>query len=359
MKKKNKNIMEIQILRALAFIFVMLQHSLGSTPGNYNLANGKVLLGGFLVTFAEPAVPIFLFISGLTLTYSYKDKLDVKKYYKNRFLYLIVPYFLWSFINMKLHNPEKLDNFFMQTIAGNGMFHLWYMGMIIRMVIIFPILLYIGKFINKRNNFIKISTFIGIFIGYHYVSANQGVIQDTVGKILFNNPTELQMRAISLSILFWSFYLIMGMFAGFNYDTFKEKAIKYRYIIYGMFIMFYIYKFQVRYGATDYDRTYDILYRSSNILFFYLMSIKLLDYLRFSNILQFIGKYSYAAYMIHIYILYQVIFGLQGICIKGEVINAVLSCGIASLLAPLIIYLISFIPKSKIITGVEVSKNIK
>lgn len=352
-KIKKRNLDEIQILRAIAFIFVLLQHSLGGTPSNYSLADGQVITGGFLVTFAEPAVPIFLFISGLTLTYSYKDKLDIKKYYKNRFLYLILPYFIWSFINMKLHNPERISNFFMETIAGNGMFHLWYMGMIIRMVLIFPILLYIGKFLMRRGIVIKILSFIGIFIGYHYVSANQGPIQNKVGEILFGTPTDLQMRAISLSILFWSFYLILGMISGFNYENFKEKTLKYRYVVYIVFIMFYLYKFQVRYGAISYDRTYDILYRTSDILFFYLLSIKLLEKIKIANVFKFIGKYSYAAYMIHIYVLYQMIFGLQGIGITGPIINGVLACALASVAAPLLIYCISFIPKSKIVTGVN------
>lgn len=350
---KNKNLKEIQILRAIAFIFVLVQHGLGSTPGNLSLPNNTIVMGGFLYTFAEPAVPIFLFISGLTLTYSYKDNLDLKKYYKNRFLYLILPYFIWSFINMLLHNPQKISNFFMETIAGNGMFHLWYMGMIIRMVLVFPIIIYIGRFINKQHKVIKIATFLGLFIGYHYVSAYQYLIQNTIGKLLFGTPTYLQMRAISLSFLFWGIFVIIGVFAGFNYDTFKEKVIKYRYVVYACFIVFFFYKFQVKYQGVPYNRTYDILYRSSNILFFYLLSNKLLEKIKVARILEFIGKYSYAAYMIHIFVLYKHIFGLQGIGIQGPIINGIISATITSVVAPVLIYLISFIPKSKFLTGVN------
>ncbi|MGL5415870.1 MAG: acyltransferase [Clostridium sp.] len=353
MGEKKRRLDEIQVLRAFAFIFVMMQHSLGSIPGNLSLPEGITLTGGFLYTFAEPAVPIFLFISGLTLTYSYKDKLDLGKYYKNRFLYLIIPYFIWSFINMRLHNPERVSNFIEETIAGNGAFHLWYMGMIIRMVLIFPVIIYIGRFINRRNKGIKILTFVGVFIGYHYVSAYQGTIQDFVGKILFGQPTDLQMRTISLSILFWSFYLILGVFAGFNYEGFRKNIIKYRYIVYGVFILMFMYKFQIKYNAVPYDRTYDILYRSSNIMFFYLVALKVMNFIKLREIFKFIGEYSYAAYMIHIFVLYKFIFGLQGLGITGSIVNAILACIGASLAAPMLIYIISFIPKSKFATGVN------
>lgn len=351
--EKKESLREIQILRAIAFIFVLLQHSIGGSASNLSLDNGTIMASGFIMTFAEPAVPIFLFISGLTLTYSYKDKLDLGRYYKNRICYLIIPYFIWSAVNMYWHNPDRLSDYFIQTIAGNGMFHLWYMGMIIRMVLVFPIIIYLGKFISKRHRVIKIATFIILFVGYHYVSANQPLIQNTIAEFLFGVPSKLEIKAVSLSFIFWGIYVVLGVYAGFNYELFREKVIKYRYVIYSCFIVFFFYKYQVRYGAVSYNRTADILYRYSNIIFFYLASYKLIGKIKIASVLNFIGKYSYVSYMIHIKVLYKFIFKFQGYGVVNPVPNSIIATALAAITASLIIFCISLIPKSRFITGVK------
>lgn len=187
---KYERLREIDMLRAMAFFFVIMQHALGKTPSNFSLSSGSITLANILMVIAEPAVPIFLFISGLTTTYSYKENIDIKKYYKNRLLYLIIPYFIFSYINMKLHNPEKISNFISETLVGGGAFHLWYMGMFIRLVLIFPILIYIGRWIHKRNIVVRIAVFLLILRGYIYVSIHQVSIKSGAANLIFGQPTE-------------------------------------------------------------------------------------------------------------------------------------------------------------------------
>lgn len=348
----NNKLTEIQILRAVAFIFVILQHSLGSAIVDATEKISYIYFDGILFVFAETAVPIFLFISGLTFIYSYKDKFDVVKYYKNRILYLIIPYFIWSFINMALYNPERLNNFFIETLAGNGRFHLWYMGMMIRLILIFPIILYVGRFIHRQNVIVKIGVFISICIGYYEITANQWRIEEFIGKALFGIPTPVEERLIGISILFWSYFLFLGVFVGFNYDLFKKQIIKFRYIIYGVFIFTFMYKFQIKYDAIEYNKVWCMMYRTANIGFFYLVALKIIEIARLKNLFEFIGKYSYAGYMIHPTILYFIIMVLEYLGVN-PIINGVVSCALSAIIIPLIIYWMTYIKNSKYITGIK------
>ena len=350
---KKKRLKEIEMLRAFAFFFVIMQHALGSTPSNFSMPIGQITLANVLMVIAEPGVAIFLFISGLTTAYSYKENLDLKRYYKNRLFYLIIPYFIFSYINMKLYNPERIGNFFAETISGNGCFHLWYMGMFIRLVIIFPILIYIGRFIHKQNKIIRIGAFLVILRGYMYISIHQSAIKEGMAKILFGQPTELQMRFVNISILFWSIYVIFGMYAAFNYEVFNKIVNKFRYVIYGIFVVAFYYKFSRQFELIKYSLIFDIVYRTSNILMFYIIGEYVLSKKVASSIVAFISKYSYAGYMIHIYALYKIIFALRGIGIENPVGNAILSSVGATFLATFIVYAITLLPKSKFITGVN------
>ncbi|GAA0071829.1 acyltransferase family protein [Clostridium sardiniense] len=350
---KKQRLKEIEMLRTLAFFFVIMQHALGSAPSDFSMSAGWVTVANFLMVIAEPGVAIFLFISGLTIAYSYKENMDIKRYYKNRFLYLIIPYFIFSYINMLLYNPDRISNFLGQTLAGNGGFHLWYMGMFIRLVIIFPVLIYVGRWLHKRNIVIRIFAFLALLKGYMYVSIHQGGIKEGAANFIFGQPTELQMRFVNISILFWSIYVIFGMYAAFNYDIFKRVVLKYRYIVYGMFILTFYYKFSRQFDFVEYNLLFDIAYRTSNILMFYIVGEYVIKREVLSSVMGFISKYSYAGYMLHIYALNRIIFPLRSVGIDHPVINAVISGIGATFLVTGMVYVITLIPKSKIITGVN------
>ncbi|MFL0197241.1 acyltransferase family protein [Clostridium sp. WILCCON 0269] len=90
---------EIDILRAIAFIFVIEQHTLGGAFGTTAKNNfSYYCVIKFFYTIAQSAVPIFLCISGISLFYVYSRKFDLKKYYSKRLIYVYVPYVIWSII---------------------------------------------------------------------------------------------------------------------------------------------------------------------------------------------------------------------------------------------------------------------
>lgn len=349
-----ERIKELEVLRAFAFIFVVLQHALGSAPNNKSLSFLEMNSCRGLFIIAESAVPIFLFLSGLTAAYNYKKDMDIKKYYKNKLLYLILPYFIWSFVNMLWYNPDRLSNFFVQTVGGNGCFHLWYMGMFIRLTLIMPLFIYIGRFINKKGLLIRGSFIILGYIGCYHISKYQWKIVGTVRDFIFNGDiSPLGLRILNISFLFWAIYVFLGLVVGFNYEKIRTLIVKYKYVIFIAFIYFFMYKFSAKYNGLEFNRNKDIFYRFSNIFLFTIISIKMLKYKKVYKVMEFISIHSFVGYLIHIKVLYCFIFMLRGLGLIHPLWNAIVSTIFAVAITPVLIYFMRYIPNSKILTGIK------
>ncbi|MGL5869313.1 acyltransferase [Clostridium chrysemydis] len=354
-----EKIQELNILRAFAFFFVILQHALGSAPGDYSMSVANVEITNILISIADAGVPFFLFLSGLTTAYNYKDKLDIKKYYKNKFLYLIIPYIIFTFVNIMLFDYSKLKDFFMVLIAGDGNFHLWYMGMFIRLVLIYPIFIYIGRFIHKQNIFVRIVTFVLLVRGFLYMAAYESQIKSFFKGLIFGEtPTFLQSKFVDITFLFWSIFVIIGMYVGFNFKVLKKYIVKLRFVLYILFILGFYYKFSRQFYLVEFTRIFDIGARLSNIGLFYLISLYILRLPKLSKVMEFSSKYSYVGYMLHIWVLNYYIFFLRGLGFDHPLYNAIVSALITFIVAPLLVFVISLLPKSSYITGTPSNYNL-
>lgn len=93
-RSRKKNLPEIEILRSIAMLAVIMIHIL-NIPVN-QLITGSSSQGNFFVARAMLifAVPCFLFIAMLMLSYG-EEKFDVR-FYRKKLMRVGVPYLLWS-----------------------------------------------------------------------------------------------------------------------------------------------------------------------------------------------------------------------------------------------------------------------
>jgi peptidoglycan/LPS O-acetylase OafA/YrhL len=346
---------EIDILRAIAFIFVVVQHTLGGFSKIEGLPYASFTVMKLMYVMAKTAVPIFLFISGVTLFYVYSKKFDCKNYYLKRIKYVLVPYIIWSAINMiKLGNEDGFKNFIIQLIAGNGAYHLWYMGMVLRVFLIFPIILWIAKKIHLMNIRIRTSIFILLVCLYYPISKFQRVISDSVGKFIFGTPTDIQQKIISISILFWYLFFVLGIYLALNYDYIKTKIIQYKVAIFVSYGLSFAYAYLNEIKKVESILSISILYSVLSILVFYLVAVSLVDNNKVYKLMKFIGDYSFAAYMAHVivlnYVANKIIIVLNT---RNYLIIGILTLIITSVGTPVIIKFISYFPYSEYITGTK------
>ncbi len=354
---KNERLKEIDILRAFAFIFVVAQHTVGGFANAKGISFFDYSIMKFLYVIAETAVPIFLFISGLSLLYVYADKFDWKKYYIKRIKYVLIPYIIWSAIDIyEFNDMEKFKSFALQLISGNGGFHLWYMGMILRLYLIFPIILLIAKKIHSANIKIRVVVCIGLTVLYYYVSKYTNVIQDNVISFLFKNPNELQHKIINISPLFWYIYFVLGMYFALNYVYIKNKVLKNKNIIFIAYVPLLVYAYlrEINYNNIQFVRVLWILYVIVSILVFYVISIKLIDKIKVYSVMRYISDYSFAAYMAHILVInYAVFYTMKFFHTKNNLVLGISSWIITSLVTTFFISVISLIPYSQFVTGAK------
>ena len=346
---------EIDILRAIAFIFVVVQHTLGGYSNIEGIPYSSFVIMKLIYIMATPAVPIFLFISAIALFYAHSKKFDYKSYYLKRVKYILVPYVIWSAINMiELGNKDRFKDFTIQVIGGNGAFHLWYMGMVIRIFIFFPIILWFAKRIHLLKVKVRIGIFILLSCIYYLVLRFQNVISDSLGKLIFGTPTEIQQRLIDISPLFWYLYFLIGICLILNYDYIKGKITQYKTVIGISYIFLLAYSYLNEIGIIESIKFTYLLYMIISITVFYLVAVKLSEKNVIYRIFKFIGDYSFGAYMAHIIVINYV---SNEIIIEFETRNylfvGVLTLIITAIATPLCMKIISYIPFSEYITGAK------
>lgn len=351
----NNRLKEIDILRALAFIFVVVQHTLGGFSNIEGIPYGSFTFMKLMYVMAKTAVPMFLFISAVGLFYVYFNKFDLKKYYIKRIEYVLIPYIIWSAINMiKLGNEDRFSNFFLQLIAGNGGFHLWYMGMALRLFIFFPVILWAVRKIHLMSIKIRTSFFIVLSLLYYYILQNQNTIAEGIGNMIFNTPTEVQQRIVNISFLFWYLFFVMGIFLALNYERIKGWLIKYKYFVFAFYGALFVYAYLNEIEMMSYIRLLSLLYTVCSITFFYLVSIYIAKSDFIYKVLKFIGDYSFAAYMAHVIVInYMANKIMLELNTKNYLVVGIITLIITSVFTPIIMKFLSYFPYSQYITGVK------
>lgn len=161
---KKKRLFYLDFIRAVAVIVILLTHY----NALYIYGNGEIALDRVILTskianlyIGDFGVSLFLIISGASLMYAYEKKLELKKFYIKRFL-SIYPMFWTAYFISFMHSfwmARGIDqgipkvNILLSLIGMDGYFSSviptfykvgeWFLGFIIIMYILFPIIKYL------------------------------------------------------------------------------------------------------------------------------------------------------------------------------------------------------------------------
>ncbi len=319
---------EIEILRGLTFLAIVMQHTLAGFIYQPDIAKGSALAAAFLLTLVRYAVPMFIFITGLVLVYNYGEgEFHYGNFIKKRFTQILLPYFIWtivyfvwvSFINgipasdlgTVIRKVAKL------TLSGEGYFHLWFMVVVLQIYLLFP--LFRGLLSrNKVRNIITLAVCfvfnVGLLALFQYKSP---IIIESIQSPLLQTLYGYRDRIF----VSWIFYFMLGAFAGLYVDRlrdFLKTTLKTNIFVYlWSFSLIFYYLIKSSHistgsyilnnqltGPLNYMMV--VFITSSLLMTYYLAMTFFMRHKHIRQILTTFGRYSLGCYFIHAGVLFYV-----------------------------------------------------
>lgn len=314
---------EIEILRGIGFLAVVLQHVIAGVFYLPGIDLQSITVVTLLLGLSRFAVPLFVFITGLVLFYNYDRQMNYYTFIKKRFVQVIIPYILatllyyvWvsllgktSPLNLS-HEAIKLGQL---ILTGKASYHLWFMVMIIPFYVLFPLFRFI---LSKERKFITnlVTVVVFFMISFLLVYAlRNGLL--SVHNAFLDTISPYYDR----NFLFWSFYFVVGGFAGIYYDQSKSVLKRLHWPNLGLLLILtgLVYKDIVQINAAQGTNNFQLSAYVTLPLkpFMMLMIISLLigifqiaeGLARKENMivrtLKTCGAYSFEAYLIHAFVL--------------------------------------------------------
>ena len=298
--EKSKRILELDIARSFAIVFVVLCHSLESIYSLKidNMENLPMMIKIFVFTvftIGRMGVPLFLFISGyLLLGKTYNSEICLQFWKKNMFNLLltteiwIVFYhiFMLCVYNQPFSKTEFLLNIMM--IKNVNMPHMWYMPMIIGVYLFVPLL---SNLLNLFDDRIWKIILTVIFV-YSFGGTTLGILY----KIKTGNTLNVVTPMFICN--YYGLYLILGyMVKKSVFDLIKSKYIVFAgtvSLMLAVFIQICSYSRAVEYKVWYND---PFLLVSSFMLFIMINRLHF-KFLNEKIFLQ-ISKYAFGIYLTH------------------------------------------------------------
>ena len=244
--KKNiskKNIKGIIFARALCCLGIVFFHYFSKNNGNFKLVRKTANS-----TFGFIFVTSFFCISGTVLYYNYPKIISLKTFYFKRWKSIFPPFYIYYLFHLKEILPLKKNyiknnwpNFFFTLIGMDqylsykfktiGLIGEWFLGAIIIIYILYPILLYLmninilvinfivfaGFIIMHKTNFFKIHRDMNIITCIN--SFYFGMLVIKFPKLFFKNKIVFFISLIIFLILYFykvPFSMIINQIQGFS-----------------------------------------------------------------------------------------------------------------------------------------------
>ncbi len=301
MESHNK---ELEILRSFALCAVVGIHTLSIGINNTKVGTWGNWLFELVHTLLQFAVPCFIFISAILLSYTLKDgRLNILSFYKKKTVKVVIPYLLWTLIYlipqmMKGWIPfDRLLSFrswLYWITRGKAYDHLYFMSVIIQLYIAAPLFVGFTKCLIKYTK--KYSMLITLLIAFSGQVAIYYFNKVYISKIFSQSATL---------IISYFCIIIVAIWIGFRYEQCMNLLNKRRgivLILFGVSTAVYLQFMIKRVLGEKLDSMlyqfawYGYTFMTSVVLLMVSNVIKKYD---ISKHLVWIGKYSFGIYLIH------------------------------------------------------------
>ena len=366
-KGGKERIDELDIMRGMAFLAVVLQHAIGAYIRRPEISLQEAAMLGILFNLAKFAVPTFVLITGIVLFYNYYQKIHYASFIRKRAVDILIPYLIWSGIYMYYYHGlptfdwAGMKGLVKELLSGTAAYHLWFVVMIFQCYLVFPLYRWAAKRLEGKARMQFWTILITCGLAYGALMWFSAVYIPT-RKLHFDSRL-LQVFLIDYrdrNFLFYSFYFIVGGVAGLA--LYKWRAfIKSRAIWNGgLFLLLFLIVGQALFatGGVNLNQSTSLkpsmfLYTLCEIILLY-GAARLIQahHQRLFTVFSFIGNYSFGAYLVHAMVLNYVIAGLRKLVPWGSELGmTLLATLIAAAVSLAFTKVISLLPYGKYAIG--------
>ena len=142
--RQNRQVLEIQFLRGMAILVILLVHAAGDFSKVPVFDENVVARALFYVMFSF-GVPLFILISGFVLYNRYGPDVPLSDFYARRFKKVLIPYTIFSVIYIAFAGWENgwypsRGKMLWMVLTGNSYYHLWFVRLIVQVYLLYPFL---------------------------------------------------------------------------------------------------------------------------------------------------------------------------------------------------------------------------
>jgi len=359
-KSRKPRISEIDILRGAAFLAVVLQHSIAHYFPLPVTGLGDGVLMGLLLIASKFAVPLFVFMTGMSLFYSYDGEVPYLTFMRKRLKDIALPYLPWAllyaaeFQHVQLLDSSGWQKLGLMLFTGKASYHLWYIVMVFQLYLIFPPLQRLVKRLRPQSFAATLGIVVLLFGLYLLLMEQGGALYRAAVSWDVPVLTAYFAKYLDRNALMYFFYFAMGAAAAFYVEQWRAWLLRLRYAILtasagmGIWLLYVVVNhFQlmpqvvIRYDDLGLLNPRMAVFLTLSVLALYVMALQWGQGapVWFRRMMVWLGAYSYVAYLAHAYVLKYMemaadgLFGMDGSASARALVAFVLSAAGAAVIA--------------------------
>jgi|SRR5579884_1182681 len=307
------HIFEIDLIRAITVASVVALHCLATSQ--FLLPDTKSLyLVNLIIHIIHYNREMFMFVTGLVLTYAYFGKaFSAKKFWLRRALLILVPYLFWSVIYVKINGPSLGAGDYLGTLGhdvliGEASYQLYYILLALEFYLFFPFfLMFLKKVANHPWTTLSVSLIVQlVFMYFDYSYIQTGVLASSVFS-QFIVPYQDRI------FLTYQFFFIFGAFTAIymkqGYAFIKKWGWLSLPILAVCLVLYSVYYYHVIalrgdiFYATSVIQPSVVIYSIVVILFFLWLAVNWAKNLKLNWLVKTISDTSFGIYFVHVFLL--------------------------------------------------------
>lgn len=281
--EKRTKLLELDYMRFIACLAVMIVHISATGVTEYIHGSFPHIIMTLLNRSLKFTTPIFIFLSGVTGFYGYRNKeFKYFEFINKRLRRVLIPYLVWCviyyFVYIKIgYYGFNIKFFIKNVIQGTMSYHLYFVIIITQLYLMGPVFYNLVKKSNNRIRLLVISAIVTALC---------------VEYIRFDLSDRIFLKYV--------FFYMFGIFVTLEYENFIAWLKKYSiYAVIGYAVIGLAYTLVSYYNMKIYSYVW-FLFSTVSILFVYLVGLFSKERLhKIYSFIKLFGQSSYYIYLMH------------------------------------------------------------